>query len=443
MPPPTPSPDIAGLLRGHVAAVLAEAHTPTGLRTELAEEMYGHLVERWAAFVGEGVASDEAAHRAVRTFGRPDVVGRELTRSFHGRLWTSTIGVLIPGDSRIDETRPGLIGWLRLGVAIEAVLMFLGVWAALGDPPLRALLGGLPAAASFGLLVAAYIAIGRGRRWALPVAVVALLGDVFEWFSASHPPGPFISLNGLFAAFLLFAIWNTRLGDGPWFDRGKRPGRWSTIGLASVVALAHAGYTVGPVIGDPTQVSASDLELRLAVTCGPSPDEPGFQSVTATVTMTWARHDLLPNGLLAAFGEPGDRDAMAVTAFWVDGPPADPDGASNWALLDAPPDQPWLDPGFEAGPPSDARVTLEPPLDPMSGLLGLGSGDPLLASKLYPVSVVPDRMTTGQAYPAMWRFTQSGPIPWPSIKVRYVHDLRFALEASAACGETATGRPAQ
>ena len=441
-PPSAPSADVTGLLRDHVAAVLAEAHTPAGLRTELAEELYGHLLERWEALVAGGVAPDEAAHRAIRTFGRPAEVGRELTRSFHGRLWASTIGVLIPGDTRIDETRPGLIGWLRLGVAIEAVLMLLGVAAALADPPLQALLAGVPAAASFFLLIGAYIALGRGRRWALHVAVVALLGDLFEWFTAPHPPGVFISFTGLLAVALLFAIWNTQLGAGPWFERGARPGKWSTLGLAGIVAVAHAGYAVGPVIGDPTQVTARDLDLRLVVVCGPSPDEVGFQAMTATVTLTWARHDLVPNGLVNAFSGPRDSDAMSVKAIWVDGPPIDPDVPSNWALTDSPPNQPWLEPGYESSPDAGARVTLEPPIDQTDDPLGIGIVDPTIAAPGFPAGILPDLMAPGHAYSATWRFGQLAPVPWPSIVVRYVHDYRFAFEASAACGETAVGHPA-
>jgi hypothetical protein len=425
-----------------VDAILGESHTPEVLRTELAEELYGHLVERWADLVAGGMDEAEAADQAIASFGRPERLGRELTGSFHGRLWASTIGVLVPGYVPADRWRPGLILWVQLGIAFEAFSALLGVAASFFLPPLLALLVGPLALASFLVLVAAFVAVGRGRWWAVPVAVVAFLADTYRWIVAQlDAHGLFISISGVLAVALIIAIWSTRLDQAAYFTRGQRPGRIVTVGLAAVLAAASAVPVLGASLRDPTMVVPADLDLRLAVACETSTTQPAIRTARVTVTVTWARHDVLLNGLVGTWiGGQRDNDALLVDASGP--PPPDSEIREFWNLDDWPGEQPWLDP-FPSWPLGDGGGTsLEgpaPSIDP-SDPSQAGSFAPRFNTG--PLGIRPDLLTTGQPYTIAYSFTNDQATSWPVIRTRYVHEYRFAEEATATCGQTGVGHPA-
>ena len=113
------NPEVEDRLRAHVAAILARAAVPPQVRSDLEEELIGHLVERFHAYLADGLDETEASHRAIADFGTPASLGGELGRTYHSRLWASTIGVLLPAITPATS-RPGVVGWLRfvLGLAI-------------------------------------------------------------------------------------------------------------------------------------------------------------------------------------------------------------------------------------------------------------------------------------------------------------------------------------
>ena len=83
-------PQIEQALRAHVGAIVDRARVPPAARDDLAEELFGHLVERWRAHVADGLAEDEAAQTAIAEFGSAGSLGREFGRTYHSRMWAST-----------------------------------------------------------------------------------------------------------------------------------------------------------------------------------------------------------------------------------------------------------------------------------------------------------------------------------------------------------------
>jgi hypothetical protein len=214
----------------------------------------------------------------------------------------------------------------------------------------------------------------------------------------------------------------------------SHPGPAVGVVLAASIVIPGFVPAIMPSISDPTQVTASDLAIRLDVTCSPSRTDPTMLGVTATATLTWARHDALPAGLLGTLDGPRDRDAVVVGAVWGTDRPTT-DEAPTWALADRPSAEPWLEPGFLWGAPADATVSLAGgPPDLWTSQAWADA-----ASMNDTASVVSERMEAGQPYRVTWHLLQRGPMPWPAVRVRYVHEYRFAVEATAGCGETVDG----
>lgn len=286
--------------------------------------------------------------------------------------------------------------------------------------------------------ISAYRAVGRRRRWAAWYAVAVLLAWVaLEAWLVIVPsqPGQLVIPLGSFVVgtvlLWLRSIWPTvmiTLADA----RPLRPA--ATVALAaSIIAPVLAPRIT---VADPTQVSPDDLAMYLEVTCESPPAGSTSMGVTATASFTWARQDVLPEGIAGIVGEPRPQGAMLVGAVWAAEHP-EGEEVDSWAI-EPPPVEPWLLTGGTWGPPADAAVPLSGgPLD-----LGTGEAFPDAASWAFPASIVPGRMAVGQPYRAIWHFTQRGPIPWPAVRLRYVHDYRFAIEAIAGCGEVVEGKPA-
>ena len=94
-------------LRAHIADILAAGGIPGTVRDDLAEELYGHLVERVVALRAEGISEADAVARAIADFGGVDQLSGDLRSVYHSRLWASTIGVLLPAMAAPDH-RPGV-----------------------------------------------------------------------------------------------------------------------------------------------------------------------------------------------------------------------------------------------------------------------------------------------------------------------------------------------
>ena len=83
-------------LSAHVESILNGASFRKRDRADLAEELYGHLWERWQDAIASGLDAEAAADQAIESFGEPARLGRDVTLAYHSRLYASTVGVLVP-----------------------------------------------------------------------------------------------------------------------------------------------------------------------------------------------------------------------------------------------------------------------------------------------------------------------------------------------------------
>ena len=83
-------------LYAHVESILNGAAFRRRDRDDLAEELYGHLWQRWQDALASGLDEEAAADQAIRSFGEPARLGRDVTLAYHSRLYASTVGVLVP-----------------------------------------------------------------------------------------------------------------------------------------------------------------------------------------------------------------------------------------------------------------------------------------------------------------------------------------------------------
>ncbi len=85
-------------LYAHVESILNGAAFRRRDRDDLAEELYGHLWQRWQDALASGLGEEAAADQAIRSFGGPASLSRDVTLAYHSRLYASTIGD--PGADR-------------------------------------------------------------------------------------------------------------------------------------------------------------------------------------------------------------------------------------------------------------------------------------------------------------------------------------------------------
>lgn len=280
-------------LRGHVDRVLRSAHVPTAEREELAEELYGHLVERWQGLVRGGVDEAAATDRAIRDFGSADRIGRDLTRTYRGRFWASTIGVLLPATLP-RAPQPRIAWWLGASLRLYALFYALAtVWGVGHASPVRGILWLLFGAAATALMFIAAMALRRRQRWALDLAIVVnVIGFLYGLYTMLTTPG-LISLNVIFSGLLLLLAASQSDRLGLWVRR-SRPIRNAHAVAILIVIL---GGSISPAIAgdfpDPTQAAADDLHITASMTCSNEQSRDG----TVTVDLRWDRLDLLPGGI--------------------------------------------------------------------------------------------------------------------------------------------------
>lgn len=421
-------------LRAHAAGIVVAAGVPARTRTDVTEELVGHLVERTRAAIAAGLTEANAADQAIGAFGGVDELATDLSGAFHSRLWASTIGVLLPAVAVRDD-RPGIIGWLRFALAIGMALIVIGlamvIWQA---TPVHVLLA--IGALGLGLagLALAFRALARGQRWALWYAIAyAVELVVFGAISVIAPevPGsltiPLGALLGLGVLLGVRSAWD-RLQA---FVAASPP-----IGRALGAMLAAS--LLGPpllspalaALPDPTQAHAEDLRMLVSVTCDRGdvvepnvPTRRDIQRVTIVADMEWRRGDVLPNGLNGLFNPShfGDTAGFRLEQTAMDGPLPD------WLLVPREPAVVDRASGAAAGWFGSTSPSVE--LIPNT----IGS---------FTVGIDLGAIQAGRTLRATWLLTPASDAarPWPTIEVAYAHLDRFLLIADAGCGETDVGR---
>jgi hypothetical protein len=418
-------------LRAHVATILGGSALPAYLRDDLAEELYGHLLERMRAHRIAGLSETNAVDRAIAELGTADQLAPDFSRTYHSRLWASTIGVLLPAVAPRDE-RPAVVGWLRLTLGLA--MLVVGIGLALLVPqatPVRAL-GTLVAEVAG--LVAMSLAIGglaRGQRWALLYAIgvcIALLAWGVESVLVTPSGSITIPLGAILAAAVLLAVYAAwdRLQA---FVAGSAPiGR--KMGVVLLLSLLVPA-TVPPVLAalpDPTQAGPDDLRMSVSMVCDRGDvafdgigTVYGIQRVTLMAEMSWQRSDLLPKGVAGLFHAP------------------DYGNSAGFRLLDEAPDLPlptWLLANGDV-----------PVVDLATGESAGWFGSTAPSVALLPetigsftIGIAPEAIRAGHTIRATWLLTpvSDAGAAWPRIEVAYAHLDRFLLEGTVSCGETTT-----
>lgn len=280
-------------LRGHVDRVLRAAHVPAPEREGLAEELFGHLVERWQALTAEGLDEATATERAIRDFGRADRIARDLTRTFRGRYWASTIGVLLPASTPRGP-QPRIAWWLG------ASLRFYGIFAALGTigiaataTPVRAVITVGFGIAATAIMFLAAAALGRRQRWALDVAVVVnVIGIGYGLWTMATTPG-LVSLNVIASGLLLLLAVSERERLGRWVRRSRPISTALSVAILVTIVGGSASAAMIDRLPDPTQAGSDDLHLTASMTCRDEVPRGG----TVSVELRWDRLDTLPGGI--------------------------------------------------------------------------------------------------------------------------------------------------
>jgi hypothetical protein len=287
-------------LRAHVDSVVAWSRIPKREREDVAEEMYGHLWLRWHESVSAGSGPEEAAERAISTFGRADRIGLEMTGAYHSRLYASTIGVLLPIAARPSEWPVG-VGRIEFLLAATAILFALSsAGSILSLTPVRAVISLTGACIGLFVMVLARYAFSRAQRWSLVFArfiVLIVLVSTIASFAYPNEGRISVSLLGPLALVCARPAFGADLMR--WTSASPRMSRGLAIGVSAAVLASLALTSLAPYAPDPTQVTARDLHLSLTATC--SRDADGYVTeMNLTTTFRWDRLDLLPDGLIAA-----------------------------------------------------------------------------------------------------------------------------------------------
>ena len=434
---PTPEPR----LRAYIESILVGSSVPAAEREDIAEELYGHLWQRWKDALAAGANAAEAAETAIRSFGEADQLGREMTGAYHSRLYATTIGVLLPAVT----SPPGKL-WgfrrLRLLLVLGAIVELVLVWIDLIQlTPGRAAVSACGALFALALDVLAFRAFGRGQRWALRycqfVLAMVLTQGAESVFAA--PSGTYtVPMLGLIGVWMLRPAISGQMAD--WFSSSRTIGR--TLAFALVVAVG-AGYLAPYAAGatpDPTQVSASDLNLQVSAVCTRDATD-GVTAIDVNTRLRWSRLDLFPFGL-------GQGN---VFNSWQDGfeTGVSPSGGQNsvdWRTgwIPIPSQFPMYlisgDPQFTSPDGSlDGLLFVAPP----QGLVGL---DPYVPAS-DGIEFAPGGLHAGWTYDITqhyeWQSVTglgAGPVASdPLVTIRYAHLDRFVVQALASCDRPGSG----
>ena len=400
-------PGVEQHLRAHVTDILDASHVPSAARDDLAEELYGHLAERWRSLVQGGADETMAADGAIHDFGTAHRIGGDLTRSYRGRFWASTIGVLLPATRR-RAPQPRIAWWLGASVRAYGVFYAIAIpFMVANASPVRALFLLVMGVAATVLLFVAAMALPRRQRWALDLAIIVnVIGLAYGLYHMLTTPG-LISLNVIGSGLLLLLAASQRERLGLWVRRSRPVGN----GLAVAIILVVLGGTLGPVaaggLPDPTQAGADDLHITASMTCRDQVPRGG----TVTVELRWDRLDFLPGGIGNINGY-GDMLVLEMEPLM-----ADPFGYSF--LTDVETGEQVAEPNVF--PPSGDRVLLNQDL----------SGPAM-------IGIEHSRLKAGRLYRLTWEFDV-----WDEVDIRdvqagveYWHLEEYRREALIDCDGT-------
>lgn len=435
MTEPTP----AERLRSNAERILDRTSVRERDREDLAEELYGHLWQRWQDGIVAGLTGDEAADAAISGFGDADRLGREMTSAYHSRLYASTIGVLLPAVAGSSD-KPYGYGRSRALVFLTGLFTLVGgAIVANGQTPFRLLVSVLALLLAFFITVLAYRALARRQRWALVYVQVLALAFVAGWIAECVAQPVQVSLLGIVALVVLDAVFRNDLSL--WVSSSRGTGKLLGAVIVVSVLLPYVPLAVGAV-PDPTQASPADLSITVRADC--TRTGAAVTGGTITTTLVWTRTDFLPNGFRSNMARTDLIGASSASSLQFD---PDPNGQSfpsaledgvvvtgNWAVVDA-----------ETGLTADAGVLMY-----SGGLTVITDvGASTFSGSSFDVGVIKDGIDPGsihanRTYRASLGFISQQPTGLPDdpiFRIRYDHQGRWGMEAFATCTQSGVGQP--
>ena len=434
------------LLRAHAERILLHSAVPASEWADIAEELYGHLWQRWRDHVAAGATDEAAAQSAILAFGVPGEISPQLTRAYHSRLYASTIGVLLPAVAPAPD-RPRGFDRLRLFlIAVAISQLITGAFLVAILSPVRGAVIGAAALLSAAICVIAARALALRQPWALEVARVAVVAAIVSAVVQLYLHPITVSVVGVVGVVALGPAFGRRVRE--WLGESDRVGPRLRAGVAAVLIGGFLLPAAAAVMPDPSEASASDLSLTVSLEC--TSDSYGILQVAVHADVIWRRTDIWPNGPLDVGS---NRDELAL---WVDdgsGAVASasdntfgftPDGGLNipaWALhpqvIDYAPDGPKsTDPPFDG--PAFVTGWSSPANFPASGPLADLAGPDVA------LEIQPETLQAGHRYRVNWfggPFRVNGPGVLKDMVVQYNHLGRWGEKAVVACGGSTTATP--
>jgi hypothetical protein len=429
--------DPTQLLRAHVEATLAASGVPASDREDVAEELYGHLWQRWRDEVAAGASASEAVESAVRSFGDAGRIGFQMTAAFHSRLYATTIGALLPA-AVAPEGRPSGYRRLRLLLLLSAMMELVMAWIGLTLlTPGRAAVLVAAALVTFALDALAYRAFGRGQRWALRycqfVLATVLVAGAASVFTAT-PNGVTVPIVGLIGLWMLGPAIGGEMAD--WFSHSRPIGRGLAVALVTATMAGFLLPMAAPVLPDPTQVTAADLDLRVTATCTRDASG-GVKAMDLETRLRWGRLDLFPGGLGHASVQQWQDGLLPLIPTTggkaTQGGAGQPIAGPRW-------------PGYQLDP---SEPTVASPDGSVADAVNFQMPEGLVPA--FPDVAMPQGLEfavgglhAGWTYDIVYhyRWASDTPAPTdPSMTVWYVHLDRFAVQALASCALPGSGVP--
>ncbi len=439
----TAVPDPGPRLRAHVQAILAGSSVPAADREDIAEELYGHLWQRWRDALVAGASAADAVETAIRSFGEAGRLGHEMTGAYHSRLYATTIGVLLPAAASPPGKLPGyrrLRLLLATGAMSEVILIWIGVT---GLTPVRAAVFVAAAALALALDVLAFRAFARGQRWALRYAqfmLAAVLVQGAESVFAAPSGTTTIPILGIIGLWMLRPAIGAEMAE--WFSHSRPIGRILAVALVVAVAAGYGLPYAAGAVPDPTQVTASDLDLQVSAVCTRDAGG-GVTDVDVHTVVHWSRLDLFPYGIAhggtpeswpdgfeSGIASSGGRNSADLRTAWISIPSkvplymisGDPQISSPNGSVD----------GLVVNAPTESLIRIDPYV-PTSDAIEFTPGS-LHAGWTYEI-VQHVQWLNASAQPEP---TPPAPVD-PLVIVRYAHLDRFVVQALASCDRTGSG----
>ena len=455
-------------LRAHVEAILDRASVPAERRDDLAEELYGHLWQRWqdgrsaaeraganpAAAEGAGAnpapadSAESSVEYAIGSFGDPGSLGRDFTRAFHSGLYAGTIGALLPAVADIGDEAPDAV-MLRLFFGCLLVQDLVLAFVALRTlTPVRLGVTLASLALSAVVVVLALGAIGKAQRWAVRLALPAIGICLVEGF-AELMAGPGIRINLLAVVALMAALPTIGPELRAWTVQSNPIRVRLGVPLTALLVGGLLIPPLAPALPEPTAVGPGDLSIHLNASC--SGDGSGLTALTATAEIKWDRLDQWPQGVL-----PVGSDAFTSPAY---------DGLYATVLPDPAFDLPSYvgatvdvnaDPGpywqFVGNTATDSAWMGMPVVTGSDGALfagwfGIQGGTRWSGGFGMPAGLMirQSALTAGQLVTVQWAFQRQPLAPQgdnaPMVVVSYGHMDHFLVEAVATCSKPGVGVP--